>query len=143
MCPGLAVAGKALETQAAPEALSGGTLPRALERTGWEGDTLAAAPGEGAARACGALGDGRLEARDEVKGGVGAGAGRGLRTQRSTHALTQKKPESGRRKRARHGGRARSLAHPPRRIPGPRPARPTALPAPPPPPPPPPPRRRQ
>ena len=43
---------------------------------------------------------------------MGAGPGRGLQTQRWTRALTQKRPESGGRKRARHGGRSREPGAP-------------------------------
>lgn len=71
------------------------------------------------------------------RGGRGR-AGRGRQTRGLTHTVTQKRPESVRRKPARHWGRSPEPAEPPRRVasPGPRrtPSRAPASPAPRPPP---------
>ena len=46
------------------------------------------------------------------QGSVEARSGHGLQTQRWTHALTQKRPESGGRKRPRHAGRSQEFGAP-------------------------------
>ncbi|XP_040326677.1 adhesion G protein-coupled receptor L4 isoform X5 [Herpailurus yagouaroundi] len=59
------------------------------------------------------------------------GAGRDRQTQGLTHSLTQKRPESVRRKRRVTGDGAGTLPRPPSCVPGTRPAHPAALPPPP------------